>query len=46
MLAVGPLRNIANLLQSQPDEISPLDGVALAAKKVKRLDIMGGMYPP
>lgn len=46
VLAVGPLRNIANLLQSQPDEVSPLDGVALVAKKVKRLDIMGGMYPP
>jgi len=46
ILAVGPLRNIANLLRSKPDGVSPLDGAALVAKKVKRLDIMGGMYPP
>lgn len=46
ILAVGPLRNIANLLKSQPDEISDLDGAALVAKKVKRLDVMGGKYPP
>ena len=46
ILAVGPLRNLANLLISKPDEASPLDGAALVAKKVKRLDIMGGMYPP
>ena len=46
ILAVGPLRNIANLLKSGPDRASPLDGAALVAKKVKRLDIMGGIYPP
>ena len=46
VLAVGPLRNLANLLKSRADETSPLDGVALVAKKVKRLDIMGGNYPP
>ena len=46
VLAVGPLRNIANLLKSGPDKASPLDGAALVAKKVKRLDIMGGIYPP
>jgi len=46
IVAVGPLRNIANLLKSGPDEASPLDGKALVAKKVKRLDIMGGIYPP
>lgn len=46
VLAVGPLRNLANLLQSQADDLSPLDGVALVARKVKRLDVMGGIYPP
>ncbi|MBC7819743.1 MAG: nucleoside hydrolase, partial [Planctomycetaceae bacterium] len=46
ILAVGPLRNIADLQKSKPDDASPLDGSALVAKKVKRLEIMGGMYPP
>ncbi len=46
VLAVGPLRNLANLLKSRGDEASPLDGAALVANKVKRLDIMGGNYPP
>jgi hypothetical protein len=46
VLAVGPLRNLANLLRSPPDDLSPLDGRALVAKKVKRLDVMGGNYPP
>jgi inosine-uridine nucleoside N-ribohydrolase len=46
VVAVGPLRNLANLLKSRPDEASPLDGRASEGKKVKRLDIMGGTYPP
>ena len=46
VVAVGPLRNLANLIKSRPDAASPLDGPALLAKKVKRLDIMGGTYPP
>jgi Inosine-uridine preferring nucleoside hydrolase/Bacterial Ig-like domain (group 2)/F5/8 type C domain len=46
VVAVGMLRNIANLLKSAPDAASPLDGRALVAKKVKRLDLMGGKYPP
>jgi hypothetical protein len=46
VLAVGPLRNLANLLRSPPDDTSPLDGGALVARKVKRLDVMGGNYPP
>ena len=44
--AVGPLRNLANLLRSGADAKSPLDGKALVAKKVKRLEVMGGKYPP
>lgn len=46
LVAVGPLRNLANLLKSRPDGASTLDGRALVAKKVKRLDVMGGNYPP
>ena len=37
IVAVGPLRNLANLLKSDP---------ALVAKKVKILHVMGGHYPP
>jgi len=32
---VGPATNIGHLLDSPPDEVSPLDGVALVAQKVK-----------
>ena len=46
ILAVGPLRNLANLLRSAPDDLSPLDGRALVERKVKRLEVMGGNYPP
>lgn len=46
IVAVGPLRNIANLLKSGPDAASDLDGSKLVERKVKRLDIMGGKYPP
>ena len=46
VVAVGPLRNLANLLKSRPDAASALDGPALVAKKVKRLEVMGGTYPP
>lgn len=46
IVAVGPLRNIANLLQSAPDAASPLSGKDLVALKVKQLAIMGGKYPP
>jgi len=46
IVAVGPLRNLAHLLKSTPDQASPLDGRALVAKKVRRLEVMGGNYPP
>jgi len=46
IVAVGPLRNLANLLKSTPDKQSPLNGRSLVARKVKRLDVMGGNYPP
>jgi inosine-uridine nucleoside N-ribohydrolase len=40
--AIGPLRNLANLLKSGPDEASPLGGEALVARKVRKLEVMGG----
>jgi len=40
--AIGPLRNLANLLHSQPDDLSSLKGQELISKKVKRLVVMGG----
>ena len=46
VLAVGLLRNLANLLNSRADKDSPLDGKTLVARKVRRLDVMGGQYPP
>lgn len=43
-IVVGPETNIARLLNTPPDEISPLSGIDLVAKKVKLLSIMGGLY--
>ncbi|MGQ9620365.1 MAG: nucleoside hydrolase [Bacteroidales bacterium] len=45
IVTVGFLTNIANLLKSQPDSLSPLDGRELVAKKVKRLISMAGKFP-
>lgn len=42
--AIGPLTNIYLLLQSQPDEISPLTGIELVSNSVKELYIMGGRF--
>ena len=44
LIATGPLTNIANLLKSEPDEISPLGGVDLVKKKVRSLHIMNGNF--
>lgn len=43
--AVGPLTNLAKLLNSGPDRYSRLDGDHLVARKVRRLVVMGGQYP-
>lgn len=43
-VSVGMMTNLARLLQSSPDEFSPLDGVALVSRKVKSLHLMGGMF--
>ena len=45
IIAVGPLRNIKNLLQSGPDANSPLNGISLVAQKVKEFSCMGGAFP-
>ena len=45
IVTVGPLKNIQNLLQSVPDDISNLSGKDLIRKKVKEFVIMGGKFP-
>ncbi|MEM8893873.1 MAG: nucleoside hydrolase [Bacteroidota bacterium] len=45
IVTVGPLSNIKRLLESKPDEISPLDGNALIEAKVTEFIIMGGQFP-
>ena len=42
--AIGPFTNIANLLLSTGDEYSPLSGVKLVKKKVKKLVVMAGQF--
>ena len=44
--AVGPLTNIGALLQSAPDDVSPLCGTELVAQKCERLVLMAGMFAP
>ena len=46
IVAVGFATNLLLLLQSQPDELSPLDGASLVARKVQRMVIMGGRDRP
>lgn len=45
IVTVGFLTNLNDLLLSQPDSISPLNGSDLVFKKVKRLVSMAGMFP-
>jgi len=45
IVTVGFLTNMANLLKSQPDNLSPLDGRELISKKVKLLVSMAGKFP-
>jgi len=46
IVQVGFSTNLARLLDSQPDSISPLTGAELAAKKVRLLVAMAGSFPP
>jgi pyrimidine-specific ribonucleoside hydrolase len=45
IVTVGFLTNLAGLLQSGPDSISPLSGPDLIRKKVKKLVSMAGRFP-
>lgn len=45
IVTVGFLTNLADLLESAPDEYSPLSGEELVAAKVKRLVSMAGGFP-
>ena len=45
IVAVGPLKNIENLLESTGDSISPLSGEELVEQKVREFVIMGGQFP-
>ncbi|KAK7757480.1 hypothetical protein SLS62_000495 [Diatrype stigma] len=45
LISIGFLTNLAALLASPPDAISPLAGPALVAAKVAELVVMGGRYP-
>jgi pyrimidine-specific ribonucleoside hydrolase len=45
IVTVGFFTNLADLLETAPDENSPLDGLELAKKKVKLLVSMAGTFP-
>lgn len=45
VVSVGYLTNLGRLLESLPDEASPLDGLELVKRKVKKWVCMGGQYP-
>lgn len=45
LITVGFFTNIANLLQTDPDEFSPLSGVELVKKKVAKMVSMAGYFP-
>ncbi len=46
LCAIGPLTNIAGLLESTADEISHLDGASLMEEKCSRLVLMAGGFEP
>lgn len=45
LVAIGQLRNIRYLLESNPDDLSPYCGKELISQKVSELVIMGGYFP-
>ena len=45
IVTVGPLANIQNLLNSEPDAISGKTGAELVSAKVDQFVIMGGQFP-
>ncbi|MCE7043643.1 nucleoside hydrolase [Dyadobacter sp. CY312] len=45
IVTIGFLTNLKNLLESEPDKISPLPGAELVKRKVKELVSMAGAFP-
>ncbi|HZK80481.1 MAG TPA: nucleoside hydrolase [Humisphaera sp.] len=45
IISVGFLMNLSDLVDSKADDVSPLAGLELVLKKVKRLVVMGGQFP-
>ena len=45
IITVGYFGNITELLKTAPDEYSPLNGIDLVKKKVKKWVCMGGIFP-
>lgn len=45
IVTVGPLANIHNLLNSEPDAVSDKSGTELVSEKVNQFVIMGGQFP-
>ena len=45
IVTVGYVSNLYDLLHSNPDKFSPLNGMELVKKKVKHYVCMGGRYP-
>lgn len=45
IVSIGHLNNLADLLESAPDAISPLSGLELVRQKTAHLVVMGGDYP-
>lgn len=43
-VSIGFLSNLAQLLESTPDEFSAMDGKTLVAKKVKQVSLMAGAF--
>lgn len=44
IIEIGFLQVVANLLNSKPDDISPLDGINLVKEKVKKFWVMAGKW--
>ncbi len=45
IVAVGPLKNIQDLIRSGADEYSDLSGAELIEKKIREFVVMGGKFP-
>ena len=46
LCAVGAMTNVAALLKSKGDDISPLDGVSLVRERCREIVLMAGIFDP